>query len=107
MRLLRRSLSVRPRWSFEIFVRNVTTKNDENPMTPKTKITLILTGLSIYLMFPVDIIPDVIPVFGQLDDMGVVLWGVKHVLEVSQDAKTGRLSAEQPHDEKEPLTQCL
>ena len=53
-------------------------------MTPKTKITLILTGLSIYLMFPVDIIPDVIPVFGQLDDMGVVLWGVKHVLELAR-----------------------
>jgi uncharacterized membrane protein YkvA (DUF1232 family) len=53
-------------------------------MNPKNKITLILTGLCIYLLFPFDLIPDVIPFFGEVDEMGVVLWGVKHVVELAR-----------------------
>ena len=37
---------------------------------------LILAGIVGYLVFPVDLIPDVVPVLGQLDDIAVVLLGI-------------------------------
>lgn len=53
-------------------------------MSPKTKITLILFALCSYMMFPVDFIPDVFPFVGELDDMGVVLWGVNSIVEIAR-----------------------
>jgi uncharacterized membrane protein YkvA (DUF1232 family) len=37
---------------------------------------LILAGIGAYLFFPVDLIPDFVPVLGQLDDLAVVLLGL-------------------------------
>lgn len=37
---------------------------------------LILAGIVGYLLFPIDLIPDFIPVLGQLDDIAVVLLGL-------------------------------
>jgi uncharacterized membrane protein YkvA (DUF1232 family) len=37
---------------------------------------LILAGIGAYLVFPVDLIPDFVPVLGQLDDLAVVLLGL-------------------------------
>jgi len=31
----------------------------------------------LYLVFPLDIVPDFLPILGQLDDLGVVLAGLK------------------------------
>lgn len=36
-----------------------------------------------YLLFPVDLSPDVVPVLGQLDDLAVVLLGLRVFFEVS------------------------
>jgi uncharacterized membrane protein YkvA (DUF1232 family) len=36
-----------------------------------------------YVLFPLDIIPDVVPALGQLDDVAVVLIGVKLFIELS------------------------
>ncbi len=37
---------------------------------------LILVGIAGYLVLPLDLIPDFIPVVGQLDDLAVVLLGL-------------------------------
>lgn len=38
---------------------------------------LILAGIAGYLVMPLDILPDLIPVFGQLDDLAVILLGLR------------------------------
>jgi len=59
---------------------------------------LILAGIGAYLFFPIDLIPDFVPVLGQLDDLAVVLLGLdlfirsapadiveEHLMKISQD----------------------
>jgi uncharacterized membrane protein YkvA (DUF1232 family) len=59
---------------------------------------LILAGIVAYLFFPIDLIPDFVPVLGQLDDLAVVLLGLdlfirsapaeiveEHLAKISQD----------------------
>lgn len=50
---------------------------------PQTKIILILAAL-VYFVSPIDLIPDFIPVFGLIDDLGVLVWvfnTLKHEIE--------------------------
>ncbi len=37
---------------------------------------IVLGGIAAYLAFPIDIIPDFIPVIGQLDDLAVLIVGL-------------------------------
>jgi uncharacterized membrane protein YkvA (DUF1232 family) len=59
---------------------------------------LILAGIGAYLFLPVDLIPDFVPVLGQLDDLAVILLGLdlfirgapsdivdEHLAKISQD----------------------
>ena len=52
-----------------------------DPRVP-TEQKIVLGAVAAYLAFPIDIIPDFIPVLGQLDDIGVLLfgldWFIKH-----------------------------
>ena len=46
-----------------------------DPRVP-TQQKLVLGAIAGYLVFPIDIIPDFIPVIGQLDDLGVLIFGL-------------------------------
>ena len=46
-----------------------------DPRVP-TRQKLVLGAIAGYLVFPIDIIPDFIPVIGQLDDLGVLIFGL-------------------------------
>ncbi|MGK2932359.1 MAG: YkvA family protein [Solirubrobacterales bacterium] len=56
----------------------------EAAMPPWRK--LILLGVVAYLIMPIDLVPDFIPVAGQLDDAIVVLLGLRTVLRGSNRA---------------------
>ena len=47
----------------------------------RTKNLLILLLVAIYLLSPIDVIPDVVPVGGWLDDVLIVLWAVFKITE--------------------------
>jgi uncharacterized membrane protein YkvA (DUF1232 family) len=38
-----------------------------------------------YLLWPLDLIPDFIPIVGQLDDLGIVVWSWRRLLQAAGD----------------------
>ena len=46
-----------------------------DPRVP-TQQKLVLGGIAAYLAFPIDVIPDFIPVIGELDDLAVLIFGL-------------------------------
>ena len=46
-----------------------------DPRVP-TQQKLVLAGIAAYLALPIDIIPDFIPVIGELDDLAVLIFGL-------------------------------
>ena len=41
---------------------------------------LVLAAVAAYLLSPVDLIPDAIPVIGQVDDLSIAVLGLRHLL---------------------------
>jgi len=41
----------------------------------------VLAAVAVYLLSPVDLVPDVIPVLGQMDDLGLAIWGLRRLLQ--------------------------
>ena len=63
-----------------------------------TAAKVVLAAMAVYLVSPIDLIPDFVPVLGQLDDLAVVLLGLdlfirsapedivaEHLAKISQD----------------------
>jgi uncharacterized membrane protein YkvA (DUF1232 family) len=46
----------------------------------------VLAIAAVYLIWPIDFLPDIFPVLGQLDDMGVVLAALELFLHLCPDA---------------------
>jgi uncharacterized membrane protein YkvA (DUF1232 family) len=49
------------------------------PFLPK----LIVPALILYVFLPFDVIPDFVPVLGQLDDLALVFFGVKFFIQLA------------------------
>lgn len=46
----------------------------------------VLGAVAVYLVSPVDLVPDLIPVLGQLDDLGLTLWALRRLLQAAGPA---------------------
>lgn len=51
----------------------------------------LLATVAAYLLSPVDVIPDAIPVLGQLDDLGIAVWGLRRLLHAAGPALVEQL----------------
>lgn len=41
----------------------------------------VLGAVAAYFLSPVDLVPDTIPVFGQMDDLGLAIWALRRLLQ--------------------------
>lgn len=55
------------------------------PLVPRTTKAL-LTLPALYLVWPIDLLPDMIPGLGQLDDLGVVLMALQAFVQICPTA---------------------
>jgi len=63
----------------------------QNPQTPKWAITTIIGALG-YFIFPLDLIPDFIPVAGYTDDLGVLAGAIASVATYITDVEKRKAS---------------
>jgi len=47
---------------------------------------LVLAGAAFYLVWPIDLLPDLFPILGQLDDIGVAIAALEFFLHLCPDA---------------------
>jgi uncharacterized membrane protein YkvA (DUF1232 family) len=40
----------------------------------------ILAAAAVYLLSPVDLVPDAIPIRGRMDDLGLIIWALRRLL---------------------------
>lgn len=52
-----------------------------DPRTPR-RARWMLIGLAVYLASPIDLIPDFLPVIGQIDDLLIILLALGHVRKI-------------------------
>lgn len=48
-------------------------------VSPRAK--FIAGAVGVYIVSPIDVIPDVIPVAGQIDDLTLAVWGLRQLLQ--------------------------
>jgi uncharacterized membrane protein YkvA (DUF1232 family) len=54
-----------------------------DPRVSKTTKYLIPGIVAAYLLLPIDILPDFVPVLGQLDDLAIIALGIKFFIDMS------------------------
>ena len=55
-------------------------------MRNQTSIALLVVGCLAYFLWPIDAIPDFLPVLGQMDDAAVIAWTVHKIKELKYDS---------------------
>jgi uncharacterized membrane protein YkvA (DUF1232 family) len=55
-------------------------------MSNETKALLILVATAFYVFTPVDIIPDILPMLGNIDDFLAMYFGIQKVTTLRQSA---------------------
>jgi uncharacterized membrane protein YkvA (DUF1232 family) len=40
----------------------------------------VLVAAAVYLLSPVDLVPNAIPVLGRMDDLGLIIWALRRLL---------------------------
>jgi uncharacterized membrane protein YkvA (DUF1232 family) len=61
-----------------------------DPMVPRGS-KFWLGGLILYLAMPIDLVPDFVPIAGQLDDAIIVALVLRHVLRRAGEAQSGSI----------------
>lgn len=59
----------------------------------------VAVGGVLYTLSPIDLIPDVIPVIGWLDDLGVIAFVVHYLTKAKEEAAERRLPRARPVDD--------
>lgn len=60
----------------------------DDSVSPALKLIPVLA--IIYLFFPIDLIPDLLPVAGQLDDIGIILLAIATFIRLAPPASVAR-----------------
>ena len=64
---------------------------------------LLPIAAALYVIFPLDFIPDVLPVLGQLDDVALFMLGIRAFLHLSPPEVVGRYEADKNIIDQPPL----
>ena len=43
---------------------------------------LVIPGILLYVVSPIDLIPDVMPIVGQVDDLAVIFFGIRFFIQI-------------------------
>lgn len=63
-------------------------------MANNLKVFLIVSAAAVYFLSPIDAIPDLIPLLGWLDDIGLITWAVKTIRALNAKGTEGHAEAE-------------
>ncbi len=75
-----------PKWLFDLIKQlRLGWRLFRDPVLPSVY-KLIPTAALLYVLFPADFIPDLIPGLGQMDDLAILLLGLKTFIEASPSA---------------------
>jgi uncharacterized membrane protein YkvA (DUF1232 family) len=57
---------------------------------------LLIAAVAVYIVSPVDLVPDLVPLLGQMDDLGVLMLGVQTFLRLCPEEAVSTARGEAP-----------